>query len=177
MRRIISALAVLLIASPAGAEIANSSASGFLVQAEAEIVAAPDAVWRDLTHVERWWGPDHTYSGDARNLRLAPRAGGCRCEHWEGGSIEHARVVLAMERDGVRTLRLAGGLGPLQELGASGVLTFTVAPHASGTKLTMTYRVAGEAGLGLDRIAPLVDGVMMEQFGRLARYSGESSRD
>jgi uncharacterized protein YndB with AHSA1/START domain len=177
MRSIVAAFAFLMIASPAAAEVANSSPSGFLLRAETELTAAPAAVWRDLTRIERWWGPEHTYSGDAGNLRLAPRAGGCWCERWEGGSIEHARVVLAMESDGVRTLRLAGGLGPLQELGASGVLTFTVAPHAGGTKLTMTYRVAGETGLGLDRIAPLVDGVMMEQFGRLARYSGESSRD
>jgi hypothetical protein len=80
-----------------------------------------------------------------------------------------------MEHEGVRTLRVLGALGPLQELGATGVLTFTVAPAASGAKITMIYRVAGDSGLDLAPLAPLVDGVMMEQFGRLSRYSASGS--
>jgi hypothetical protein len=87
------------------------------------------------------------------------------------------RVVLVMERDAVRTLRTVGGLGPLQEMGVNGVLTFTVAPHEAGSRLTMTYRVAGDGALNLDRLAPLVDSVLMEQFGRLARYSASGSPD
>jgi hypothetical protein len=62
-------------------------------------------------------------------------------------------------------------------MGVSGVLTFTVAALAGGAKLTMTYRVAGEAGLRLDQIAAPVDGVLMEQFGRLTRYSASGSPD
>jgi hypothetical protein len=91
--------------------------------------------------------------------------------------VEHGRVLLVMEREGERTLRVSGGLGPLQELGAVGILTFTVAPHASGAKITMTYRVSGDAALGLDQMAPLVDMVLMEQFGRLNRYSASGSPD
>jgi hypothetical protein len=91
--------------------------------------------------------------------------------------VEHGRVLLVMEHEGVRTLRLSGGLGPLQELGAVGILTFTVAPVASGAKVTMTYRVTGDDGLGLDQMAPLVDMVLMEQFGRLNRYSASGSPD
>ena len=84
-------------------------------------------------------------------------------------------MVLIMEQEGVRTLRCNTALGPLQELGVSGVLTFTIAPHASGAKINMTYRVAGDAGLGLDQMAPLVDMVLMEQFGRFTRYSSSGS--
>ena len=165
-------LSLLLLASPARAEVTAAAPGAFTIRAEGEVAAQPQAVWRALSRVERWWSPAHTYSGDAARLRLEPRAGGCFCERWgEGQSVEHARVVLVMEHEGVRTLRLLGGLGPLQEMGAAGVLTFTVAPHASGAKLTMTSRVTGDTGLGLDQLAPLVDGVLMEQFGRLSRYS------
>jgi uncharacterized protein YndB with AHSA1/START domain len=169
---VIVCAAALCLATPAKADVASATASTFVIQTEAEIPASPEQVWRALTRIERWWGSDHTYSGDASRLRLDARAGGCWCERWgEGQSVEHARVVLVMEHDGVRTLRVAGPLGPLQEMAVNGVLTFTVAPLASGAKLTMTYRVSGDAGLTLDAIAPAVDNVLVEQFGRLSRYS------
>jgi hypothetical protein len=60
-------------------------------------------------------------------------------------------------------------------MGVNGVLTFTVAPHPNGATLAMTYRVAGDPSLNLSAIAPLVDNVLMEQFGRLARYSATGS--
>lgn len=162
----------------AQAEVAAASPSQFLLQAEAETSASPEETWRALSRLNRWWNSSHTYSGDARNLRLDLRAGGCWCERWgDGQTVEHGRVILVMEQEGVRTARFDAELGPLQELGVSGVLTFTVAPHASGAKVTMTYRVAGDAGLGLDQMAPLVDMVLMEQFGRLIRLSTSGSAD
>jgi uncharacterized protein YndB with AHSA1/START domain len=176
--RVLTALAAVfwLGAAPAQADVQSATPSGFVLQADAEIAASPDQVWRRLPHVERWWGGNHTYSGDARRLSLDPRAGGCWCERWgDGQSIEHLRVVLVMENEGVRTLRLTGGLGPLQELAVNGALTFTVAPHASGAKITMTYRVSGDPALGLDQMASLVDSVLLEQFGRLSRYSTTGS--
>lgn len=175
--RFITALIVLFcVAAPAGAEVTSASPSAFVIEAEAEVAASPAETWRKLLRIERWWNSDHTYSGDARRLSLEPRAGGCWCEHWgDGQSVEHMRVVLVMENEGVRTLRAVGALGPLQEMGVNGVLTFTVAPLASGAKITMTYRVIGDAALGLDQIAPGVDGVLLEQFGRLSRYTATGS--
>ena len=169
----IAALATSLIfGAEAQAEVASSSPSSFVIQAEAEIPATPDEVWRDLVRIERWWSSAHTYSGDASRLRLDARAGGCWCERWGNGqSVEHMRVVLAMEHEGARTLRAVGGLGPLQAMGATGVLTFTIAPLPNGAKLTMTYRVTGDPDLNLSAIAAPVDGVLMEQFGRLTRLS------
>lgn len=90
-------------------------------------------------------------------------------------SVEHGRVVLAMEHEGVRTLRIYAALGPLQAMGVNGVLTYTITPLPSGAKIEMSYRVTGDTGLGLDQIAPLVDRVMMEQFGRLSRYSASGT--
>lgn len=169
---IVIAFAVLMLwPSAARAEVAASGPSAFLVQAETNVPRSVDDAWRALVRVERWWNSAHTYSGDARRLRLDPRAGGCWCERWgDGQSAEHGRVVLVMTNDGTRTLRVMGGFGPLQEMGVTGVPTFTLTPDSNGAKVAMTYRVAGEPGLGLDQIAPPVDQVLMEQFARLARY-------
>ena len=87
------------------------------------------------------------------------------------------RVVMVMERDGVRTLRLAGSLGPLQEMGVTGVMTFTIEPRPNGAKLTLTYRVTGDASLHLDQIAAPVDSVLMEQFERLRRLTSSGTAD
>ena len=177
-RFLISALAMLgaAFASPAAAEVEGASAGAFLIREQATVSASPDQVWRSISQIGRWWNGAHTYSGDARRMRLDVRAGGCFCETWgQGQSVEHARVVLVMEHEGTRTLRMIGGLGPLQDIGVTGVLTFLVAEDAAETKITMTYRVSGDPGLGLDALAPLVDGVLNEQFDRLVRYSrGES---
>ncbi|MGD9966751.1 MAG: SRPBCC family protein [Hyphomonadaceae bacterium] len=178
MRYITAAFAVFVLATPARAEVTAAFPAAFHIQAEAEIAARPEQVWRDLTRVGRWWDDEHTYSGDGARMQLDARAGGCWCERWGNGqSVEHMRVALVMEREGLRTLRAVGGLGPLQEMGVSGVLTFTVSPLASGAKLTMTYRVAGDPSLNLDQLAPLVDSVLLEQFGRLSRYSASGSPD
>ncbi len=174
---LIAILALFAGSSSAFAEVAAVSPSTFTIRAEADVPAAPNPAWRSVTQVDRWWNGAHTYSGSARNLRLEPRAGGCWCERWDGQSVEHMRVVTVMEHEGVRTLRTVGGLGPLQEMGVSGVLTFTIAPHASGAKITMVYRVAGDPSLTLDQIAQIVDGVLMEQFGRLIRYTRSGSPD
>lgn len=173
-----AALAGLLWAGAAAAEVANAGPGGFTIRAEATVAAAPERVWRALVRPGQWWSSAHTYSGDARRMSLNPTAGGCWCERWgDGQSVEHGRVVLAMEHEGVRTLRINGALGPLQEMGASGVLTYTVAPDSAGTKITVTYRVTGDTGLGLEGIAPLVDTVIMEQFGRLARFSASGAAE
>ncbi len=168
-------LCALIASPPARADVASAGPGAFLIQAETETSAPPEQTWRALTRLNRWWSSDHTYSGDAARMSVDIRAGGCWCERWDGQSVEHGRVILVMARDGVRTLRFDAALGPLQELGVSGVLTFTLTPHASGTKVQMSYRVAGDPTLGLDQVAPLVDMVLMEQFGRLVRFSTSGS--
>lgn len=172
------AAAVLFIAPSARADITSATPSSFVIEAETEIAAPPERVWRALTRIDRWWSSAHTHSGDASNLRLDARAGGCWCERWGNGqSVEHARVVMVMEREGVRTLRVIGGLGPLQAMGVTGVLTFTVAPLPNGAKVTMTYRVTGDPSLNLNAVAEPVNNVLMEQIGRLTRYSASGTPD
>jgi hypothetical protein len=104
-------------------------------------------------------------------MTLEPVAGGCFCERWKDGQVEHGRVIMVM-RD--RFLRLQAALGPLQARAVDGVLTFQLQPdEASGgkaTQLTLGYVVNGASGSGLDKSAPAVDSVLGEQMDRLATY-------
>ena len=161
--------AASLAASPARADIVGATPSAFEVHASEIVAASPERVWNKLVRIGEWWGDEHTYSGHGRNMRLDVRPGGCWCERWAEGAVEHGRVLLAMNRDGVRTLRLDAPLGPLQALAVNAVLTFTIAPDARGAKIDMTYRVSGDASLHLEQGGRDVNGVMMEQFGRLIR--------
>jgi hypothetical protein len=95
------------------------------------------------------------------------RGGGCFCETWDAGSVEHARVIQVL-RD--QSLRLEGSLGPLQEKAATAILTFAIAPEPSGkTRLLVTYRVRAVDG-ALDHSAEMVDRVLGEQVTRLVNY-------
>jgi hypothetical protein len=172
MRFAILALATLIAcatAAPAGADVVSATPSTFVLHAEQTVPVNPAQAWTRLARVGDWWSSGHTYSGNSRNLSLDLRAGGCWCERWNGGAVEHARVLLILNRDGVRTLRLDAPLGPLQEMAVNAVLTFTVAPDPAGAKIEMTYRVSGDANLSLDQVGPGVNAVIMEQFGRLIR--------
>jgi uncharacterized protein YndB with AHSA1/START domain len=165
------------VAGESKAEVAEASPSHFVLRGEVATAAPPDAAWRAFQRIGRWWNSAHTYSGDARNLRLNPSAGGCWCEHWGGQSVAHGRVLLNMEAEGVHTVRFDAPLGPLQEMGVAAILTFTLTPHNQGTKIAVTYRVNGDSSLGLGQVAPLVDAVLMEQLGRLGRYSESGAAD
>jgi hypothetical protein len=64
--------------------------------------------------------------------------------------------------------RRAGAPGSVPA-GARGVLTYTLKPEGTGTKVTMTYIVLGAAG-SLDKLAVPVDGVLaqaMQRFGNV----------
>ena len=165
-----AALAILGFAfSLSAAAAVETTRDGFFSTRSVILVEARPAVaWKALSQVSKWWEPAHTWSGSARNLVLEARAGGCFCEKLEdGGSVQHARVVFAQPG---QTLRLDGALGPLQEMPVTGVLTFTLAPDASGTRITMTYQVAGALSMDAAKLAPLVDQVMSAQLERLREF-------
>lgn len=162
----ILALAALLLAMPAIAEVTGQSSSGFATAGSVIIASSPDKVWSALVRPSGWWNSEHSWSGSSANLSLDPRAGGCFCEALpSGGSVEHMRVIYA---DPGRQLRLSGALGPLQGEGLAATLTVTLAAAGNGTKLVWSYKVGGYTDLPLAQIAPAVDNVVSEQFRRLA---------
>lgn len=169
MRTTPFAAALLLAwAAAAQAEVATVSPSGFVVVHKAEVKAAPAQVYQALGHPESWWNGAHTYSGKAANLSLGLNAGDCFCERWDGGSVEHARVIYSGKDS---TLKLLGSLGPLQGLAVTGLLTFSIVSKDGATTLSATYRVSGNADSGLDKWAGPVDQVIGEQVKRLAAFS------
>ncbi|HWA01701.1 MAG TPA: ATPase [Caulobacterales bacterium] len=172
MRFVVAMTAVLACAPMARAEVTSAAPTAFVVTDTADTSASAPQVWQALGRIGAWWSPNHSYSGDPRHhMTLDRRAGGCFCENWSGGSVEHARVIASYEDEGVWTLRLGGALGPLQDMALTGVLTFKIEPRPSGAHVTLTYRVTGEPGSNLDQIAAPVDSVTMEQLTRLVRYA------
>jgi hypothetical protein len=70
------------------------------------------------------------------------------------------------------TLRMSGGLGPLQPEAVTGVLTVTLKPEGEMTRITWDYVVGGYMRTPLAQVAPLVDQVVGEQLLRLATRLG-----
>ena len=155
-------------ASQVHAEAREIRETAFTIEATAITNASPAEVYRALGTVSEWWDPEHTWSGASKNLSLQLQAGGCFCEQLaDGGSIQHGRVIYA--QPGVM-VRLDTPLGPLQEMPVTGILTFNLAPQGAGTRITMTYRVAGGFTMESAKLAPIVDFVMGVQLGRLKSY-------
>jgi hypothetical protein len=167
-----AACAMVLAALSGGAHAAVLAAGegGFTVHEEVEFAGTPAVAWQHLLDVGSWWAPAHTYSGKSSNLSitLGPGPGGCWCEKLDnGGFVRHMEVVLVMPQ---KTLRLSGGLGPLQPMGVSGALTFTLHSKTPGTTtVTADYSVAGYSREGLAQLANAVDGVLGDAMAQFAK--------
>jgi len=162
---------MLLLAALAGAAGADTivAAPDRLEFAFSGEVAIPKAqLWARVLKPGAWWSDAHTYSGKAANMQLTAKAGGCWCEVWPGGEVEHGHVVYIAPGS---ALRLDSALGPLQEMGVSAILAITLEPGADSghTKLRLTYKVSGASELKLDAMSNVIDRVLGEQFASLSK--------
>ena len=158
-------LALLLLASPAAAEVQSASANGFVIEQRIATRLDPASLYGRFTDIGRWWDNEHTYSGNSTNLSLALKAGGCFCERLpNGGGIEHMRVIYA---DPGKRLVMSGALGPLLYEAVTGIMDVQVKPNGQGSELVLTYKAAGFANGGADRLASLVDQVLGRQLALL----------
>jgi len=166
MRTMIAMAAVALMAAGgARAGVVDAQANGFEVRHEVVVDAPASAVWATLVQPSKWWASAHTWSGSAANLSLGAASGGCFCERLpNGGSVLHMTTVYAAPG---QKLVLSGALGPLQNSGASGALTFLLAEKDGRTTVTVTFDVGGYFKGGLDKIAGPVDGVIGQQVAGL----------
>ena len=153
-----------MVAGAARADVRQSAPDGFLVGYTRTVATSPAKAFAAVVDVGRWWNPEHSYSGNAANLTLKAEAGACFCETWEGNSVRHGTVIMAL-RDQV--LRIDGALGPLQAMAVTGILTIGLKAEGAGTTVTLLYRVNGAAASALDKLAPDVDAMLGEQFARL----------
>ncbi len=193
MRAALTSLALFLVvtsaALPVHAAVRQAAPDGFLVEQSVRVAAPAEKAWATLVDVARWWSDGHSWSGSAAHLHLDAVAGGCLCERWDGGSVEHARVLMAVP---ARVLRLEGALGPLQELPVTGVLGFALAQEDDGaTRIGVSYRDGGDNGGALGgwaaaggtggrapaRWAPAVDEMRAGQVARLARTTDPGTPD
>lgn len=174
MQLSLAAILCTCVAGGARGEIVSAAANGFSLRQVADAQSmAPPAVWAALSDIGKWWDPQHTYSGDSRNLTLEPYVGGCMCEKLSlYAGVEHAHVVYAQP---AKTLRLKGALGPLQEFGVDGSMTWQIEPAGGGSRITLTYNVGGYADRPLADWAPIVDEVLGAQLQRLARFVSSGS--
>ena len=171
------AFAALLAVAPAhaSAEVAQVSDLGFASHHEVLVDVSVMEAWAAMVRPGDWWSSDHSYSGDAANMTLAPTAGGCFCEAIPGkdgaapGEVEHMRVIHVAPGS---ILRLSGGLGPLQAEPVAGVLTMTLSREGEMTRITWDYVVGGYMRATMAPLAPLVDQVIGEQLLRLAARLG-----
>jgi uncharacterized protein YndB with AHSA1/START domain len=163
-RLLVAALASSLIFVSARAEIVESSDAHYVLRHEGTSPLAPEALWARFVEPASWWHPDHTYSGDAGNLSLAPRAGGLWLEQWEGGSVIHGSVLYV---ENGKSMRLYAPFGPLQGLGVYTVWTITVSPEGSGSKVVFDEISSGPPSADLGEVAKAVDYVKTEAMTRL----------
>jgi hypothetical protein len=162
-----AALAVLFIGSYASAEVASVSANGFEVKESVHVAVAPDKAFAALLQPSRWWTSEHTFSGNAANLTLDARAGGCWCESLpDGGSVEHMHVVFVSPG---KVLRLSGALGPFQVLAVDGVMTWTVKANGNGSDVSVSYAIGGYSKDGFDNLSKAADQVLGLQVERLRK--------
>jgi uncharacterized protein YndB with AHSA1/START domain len=146
MRYLVCSL--LALATPLAAEVRSTSDIGFAVEKTVTVQALPAQVFAALTKPSLWWNSAHSWSGDARNLTLDLRAGGCFCERLPKvrGEVEHARVVHLVP------------------------LTWTLKRDGDKTVITQSYVVGGYLRQGAKTLSAPVDGVLSEQLTRLAAY-------
>lgn len=178
VRRTPVGLAIMAtLAGIAMAGVEEVADHGFAVSHEVTIAAPPDTVYEILVdRIGSWWNPAHTFSGDAGNMWIEPRPGGCFCEKLpDGGGVEHLRVVNVSPG---RLLRMSGGLGPMQGAGLTGSLTWSLSEAGDGTRVELRYSAGGFLQGGFEKLAPAVDGVLGEQLDRLKLFveTGQPTR-
>ena len=156
------------LARPAAAEVVDVGPTGFSVHIVSDVKAPPAAVFRALTEqVGRWWNAEHSFSGDAANLRIDARPGGCFCETMPNGGVQHMVVTHVMAPT---MLVMRGGLGPLGSMGIDGAMEWSLTEQSGRTRLDLTYNVGGYMKGGFAPLAPAVDGVLAEQVARLTSF-------
>ncbi|RYY91995.1 MAG: hypothetical protein EON61_26980 [Alphaproteobacteria bacterium] len=159
--------AAVLLSGGAQAELKASAPDALVIQVRAEVLLDRDDAWARLLDVSSWWKSSHTYSGNADNMNIDAVAGGCWCELWSGGEVEHGRVVAVMPEE---MIRFNAPLGPLQEMGVSTALTFTLSAGSkpNTTSVVVDFKVSGSSLSKLDKLGVVIDGVISEQVASYA---------
>jgi hypothetical protein len=169
MKKTMLAVTRLALSTTVFAEVTDSAANGFTTVNELVIDAGRAQSWvAAVGEVGQWWSPDHTVSGEAVRMSIAPVLQGCFCETLgEKAGVVHLTVTMV---NPTHLLRMTGGLGPLGLMGVEGNMTWEFLEEETGTRVRFTYAIGGYAKDGLEQIAPAVDYVVGEALIRLKAY-------
>ncbi len=160
-----ASIASLLLSMAATAEVVESSTATMKIREVIELPAPVDKAYASFVKIGSWWDKEHTFSGDAANLSLDARPGGCFCEKLpDGGGVLHLTVVFVAPS---QRIILSGALGPLQATGVTGAMSFSFVAKPSGSELLLVYNVGGYYPNGLQSVAPNVDLILAQQMQRL----------
>ncbi|HZV83363.1 MAG TPA: hypothetical protein VFF48_00085 [Brevundimonas sp.] len=169
IRALLASLGAVLTLSPApaAAEVVSRSETGFSLSFEQPVTASPEAILAAVGRPGAWWSDAHTYSGSASNIRLDLTPGGCWCEALPDGGVKHGETVLVWPER--RMVRFNAPFGPLQATDAKAVLTMSWADPRDGAARSLKWTFVVE-GAGTGAMADVIDGVIAEQFRRLAEH-------
>lgn len=165
MRPVLVFVGVMALMAAARADVTVAGPGGFSVTENFHTNAAPMKVWSVLVTPSRWWDGEHSWSGNAANLSLDAKAGGCWCETLPGGGSAQHMTVEFVEPG--KTLRMRGALGPLGALAVTGIMGIAITPEGAGSVVTLSYQVGGFTPVNLQPLAPDVDAVLALQMTRL----------
>jgi hypothetical protein len=169
-RLTVLALAAFLTIPPiAEAKVLAKSATGFVVEHKVELKTDAKSAYDAFLKIGSWWSSSHSFSGDAKNLSIEIKPGGCWCEALpDGGFVKHMEVVHAAPGS---MLVFSGGLGPLQFMGVAGSMTVSFKAGKGASTVTLRYDVGGRDDKNFEGISNGVDGVIAEQFARYATFA------
>lgn len=171
------------------ADVNYADNSGFSITNESESYAPVEVVYSHfIQHVDMWWPKDHTWWKGA--LRIDEQAGGCFCETADTASAAHMQVSYVEPN---KKVVMTGGLGPLQEMGVTGALTWVFSTIDSSTssdankqdgripktKVTLTYHASGNIHFNGQKasnedaanLVRVVDKVQAQQLNALTAFS------
>ena len=165
----IAAASMILAIAPSFAEVTTVGERGFTVFHSRIVAADSTAVYQAIVEdISRWWDGDHSWSGDAANFYFDARPGGCFCERLpDSGGVEHLHIIYLAP---AKEIRMTGALGPLQQMGVQGTMTWKMSAVENGSSISFEYIVGGNLPEGqFPGIAPAVDGVIGSQLESLVR--------
>lgn len=167
MIKMVFTIAVLVFVKTSHAEVKVASEHGFSIENRIETSASSAETWKALTEqIDLWWPKDHSWWNGTFSIDAT--AGGCFCEILDEQSAEHMRIVFV---DPEKTLRMVGGLGPLQGMGLYGAMDWSFATTENGnTSVTLRYTVQGVNEDGFEQLAKIVDHVQTQQLGGLKTH-------
>ncbi len=166
-------LTACLLSTITHAEVVTQAHHGFHIKSTVTVPVSAMAAYEGFINIGSWWIEDHTWFGKAENLSLDPVAGGCFCEI--NGNQQVLHMTVSYVNPG-KAVRMTGGLGPLQQMGVSGTLSYQfVGISDTETLIVQEYRVSGYYEEGLDTLAAIVDEVQTAQLTSFQSLFSEES--